>query len=461
MSAADATRRCGRVVIVGAGIVGVAVAYYLVVRGEKRDLAILDPLPPMSLTSAASGENYRNWWPHPVMTAFTDHSIDLMEEIARAGGNRLRMTRRGYALATRVADIDGLLGALARGYGGAAGMRVRVHEKGSGATYVPPDIADWRSAPDGVDVLHDRALIRRHFPSFDPAVATVLHVRRAGDISGQQMGQLMLERIRAAGGRVIPARLGAVSRHDGFTLEIAGREGTQELRADILVNAAGPALGEVAAMLGESLPVSAVAQQKIAFEDVAGAIPRGMPFAVDLDGQSIDWTAEERALLRADPSLAWLAEAMPGGVHCRPEGGAGGQWIKTGWAFNRTPGVVEPEPPLRPYFPEIVLRGASRLNPALGAYRERLPRGMVHYGGYYTMTRENWPLVGPMRTPGAFVAGALSGFGTMGACAAGALAAAWITGTALPDFAHPLSPLRYQDAGLMAELGALKGSGIL
>ena len=48
------------------------------------------------------------------------------------------------------------------------------------------------------------------------------------------------------------------------------------------------------------------------------------------------------------------------------------------------------------------------------------------------MTKENWPLIGPMRTKGAFVAGALSGFGTMAACATGALCAAWVQGAELP-----------------------------
>ena len=35
------------------------------------------------------------------MTAFTDHSISLMEEIDRSAGGRLNMTRGGYALVTR------------------------------------------------------------------------------------------------------------------------------------------------------------------------------------------------------------------------------------------------------------------------------------------------------------------------------------------------------------------------
>jgi len=58
---------------------------------------------------------------------------------------------------------------------------------------VPPLAAGWEDAPDGVDVLLDRALIRLVFPSFAGDVATVIHVRRAGDISTQQLGQYMLE----------------------------------------------------------------------------------------------------------------------------------------------------------------------------------------------------------------------------------------------------------------------------
>src|SRR6266568_8675863 len=89
------------IAVVGAGIVGIACAYYLMLHRRGLRVAIIDPEPPMSVTSAASGENYRNWWPHPVMTAFTDHSISLMEEINGKSGSRLNMTRGGYALVSR------------------------------------------------------------------------------------------------------------------------------------------------------------------------------------------------------------------------------------------------------------------------------------------------------------------------------------------------------------------------
>ncbi len=77
------------------------------------------------------------------------------------------------------------------------------------------------------------------------------------------------------------------------------------------------------------------------------------------------------------------------------------------------------------------------------------------------MTRENWPLIGPMRTKGAFVAGALSGFGTMAACASGALVAAAISGTPLPAYAQKLTLARYEDAAFMAELAENESKGVL
>ena len=77
------------------------------------------------------------------------------------------------------------------------------------------------------------------------------------------------------------------------------------------------------------------------------------------------------------------------------------------------------------------------------------------------MTPENWPLIGPLGPPGAFVVGALSGFGSMSACAAGALCGAWITNGDLPDYARLLSLARYDDQGLLADLRNAANKGIL
>jgi glycine/D-amino acid oxidase-like deaminating enzyme len=445
------------VAVIGAGSVGIAVAYYLATQQNLRDVALIDARDPMSLTSAQSGENYRNWWPHPVMTAFTDHSISLMEEIDQASGSRLNMTRGGYALVTRREHPDDLIEALYRGYGDSSGA-VRIRDSAD-TDYAPTVRTPWTDAPQGVDVLLDRALIRASFPSYARDAAAVIHIRRAGSLSAQQLGQYMLEALRERGVRVQRAQVRSIVKGAAFEIELDSVAGVRRLRADRIVNAAGPFVRDVASMLGEDLPVRCVYQQKIAFEDRERAIPRDMPFTIDLDPQQIAWTDEDRSVLAAEPGTRHLLDAMPGGIHCRPDGDPNGAWIKLGWACNERASDPHDDAPIDPHFPDLVLRAAARLHEGLQAYVGRLPRGAHHYGGYYTMTDENWPLIGPMRTPGAFVAGALSGFGSMAACATGRICAAWVNDSPRPAYARALSSERYADGALMSELSVLgKGS---
>lgn len=311
------------------------------------------------------------------------------------------------------------------------------------------------SAPDGVDVMTSQALIRKTFPALSQDIRNVVHIRRGGDISGQQLGAWMLERVRDAGGRRLR---GMVKRLEtGFRIDVQTDCGDVRVHADRLVNAAGPLVGDIAAMLGIELPVSNIFEQKIAFDDVLGAVPRDQPFSIDLDEQVLDFTDEERAMLREEPDLVWLTEAIHGGAHCRPEGGDHGSWVKLGWAYNHTPSEPQEELANEPLkddqFPEIVMRGISRLVPSLGDYIDQLPARRSHYGGYYTMTPENWPLVGPLDVDGAYVVGALSGFGSMSACAAGKICAEWVTGSERPVYANDLSLRRYEDHALMRRLG--------
>jgi glycine/D-amino acid oxidase-like deaminating enzyme len=66
--------RTAEVVICGAGICGVAAAYFLSRQGVK-DILLIDERPPLSLTSDRSTECYRNWWPDPPMLALMNRSI--------------------------------------------------------------------------------------------------------------------------------------------------------------------------------------------------------------------------------------------------------------------------------------------------------------------------------------------------------------------------------------------------
>lgn len=444
------------ILIIGAGSVGIAVAYYLKKHAPEKSVLLIDQGQPMAFTSAQSGENYRNWWPSPIMRAFTDRSIDLMEDIARDTDNRIQMTRRGYVLATRETDISGHETELQAGYAG-SDSEIRDHAGGA-ARYEVPVSEDWQAAPEGVDILRGKETIQRFFPYYEKDIETLIHIRRAGMLSGQQMGAYMLEAFRAAGGRFMLTSLEGIRKNGRFQVELLGG---QVIDAEQVVNAAGPFLGKVAEYLDIKLPVSNWLQQKIAFEDREGAIDRTMPFTIDLDTQHLDWSEEERELLLEDESMAWLARELPGAVHCRPEGGDAGKWLKLGWAYNQKTAEPSFEPYFDDGFPEIVLRGAARLHPGLKVYYGQLPRAMSHYGGYYTLTDENWPLLGPTEVDGFYLAGALSGFGTMAACASGELLAQHMLGKQLPDYAAAFSPMRYGDAEIMAMIKAQPGRGIL
>ena len=145
--------------------------------------------------------------------------------------------------------------------------------------------------------MSNQGLIRRTFPSFSTEVAHVLHIRRAGDIDGQQMGQYMLQRIRHSGGKRLSAHLISISQQQKFVLEVECPDGIEHINADMIVNAAGPFAKEIAAMIGVNLPLKNVYQQKLAFDDQHGAISRQLPFSLELDDQELNWTAEERDLL--------------------------------------------------------------------------------------------------------------------------------------------------------------------
>lgn len=443
------------IVIIGAGFVGIATAYYLCKKYKRNSIVLIDSRDPMSYTSAQSGDNYRNWWPSQMMTQFTNHSINLMHDIARESSNVLQMKQRGYALATRRDNIDDLLKTLQSNYKTSDGL-VRVHHNSTGNNYIKPHNDDWASQVDGVDVISNKDLIQNTFPAFSSQIEHVLHIRKAGDISGQQMGAYMLETIKPLGCRRLRGHVESIVKGDAYTLEVSTPNENLSLNADIIVNAAGPYVDDVAKMLGTDLPVENVFHQKIAFADTLHSVPRNQPFSIDIDQATLEWRDQDRAALEQDPSLSWLTKPIDGGIHCRPEGA--GNWIKLGWAYNRKPSqlgkhqVLMDDPMADPNFPEIVIRGAARLNPSLEPYINELPKGRVHYGGYYTMTKENWPLIGPLEQDGAFVVGALSGFGSMSSCAAGSVCADWVCGGKLPEYAHALSLSRYNAPELVARM---------
>ncbi|HEX3178466.1 MAG TPA: FAD-binding oxidoreductase [Methylomirabilota bacterium] len=444
------------VVICGAGIAGIATAYHLTRRGVT-DVILVDERAPLSLTSDKSAECYRNWWPGPgdAMVAAMNRSIDLLEELARESGNVFRLNRRGYLYATADPDrvpslVRAAHEAAARGAGPA-----RVHAT-PGNDYRPAPADGFEDQPTGADVLTDRATIRRHFPYLTEDTVAVLHARRCGWFSGQQLGMHMLERAREKGARLVSGRLEAVATQGGRVsgVTVSGRR----IEAPVFVDAAGPFVAPVAALLGVKLPVFCERHAKIAFPDTLGALPRGAPMSIWIDPVRLPWSEDERQELRG--AHARLLEELPPGVHGRPEGGADSPVVLLVWTYHVGP--VPPTFPLTfdPEYPEVAVRGISRMVPAFARYFDRLPRTVVD-GGYYTKTRENRFLAGPLPVAGAFVAGALSGYGLMSSNVAGELVATHVTGAALPAYAPAFALSRYDDPAYVALVERWGDSGQL
>ena len=453
------------IVICGAGIAGISAAWHLAVRQGVRNVLLVDERPPMSLTSDKSTEAYRNWWPGPddAMLRLMNRSIDLLEELDDASGHRLRLNRRGYLYVTGEGAYVPRLVESARQAERLGAGSLRVHAGAPGEEpYVPGNPEHWHGQPTGADLLLDPALIRRHFPYLTHAAVAALHARRCGWFSGQQLGMLLLEEAKAHGVRLLSGRVTGVQTNVGRVagVSVDGEVGGVQIAAPVFVDAAGPLVRQVGRLVGVELPVFSELHLKIALEDRLGVVDRAAPLVIWEDAQSLPWSDEERAALEGSPDAAHLLAPFPGGIHFRPEGPHSAATVLMLWAYHGKP-VPERFPlPSDPEFSEIVLRGMTTLVPGMAAYLDRLPKTYVD-GGYYTKTVENRPLIGPLPVEGAYVLGALSGYGLMAACAGGELLAAHVTAAPLPAYAPAFLPARYNDPTYRLRLAAWGATGQL
>lgn len=455
-------------VICGAGIAGVAVAHALATRHGFSRVLLIDDQAPLTLTSDKSTEAYRNWWPGPddAMVRLVNRSIDLLEEWSLASDNRFLLNRRGYLYTTTRADRaeqfvrDAQLASV-QGAGPVRTYRSVADAK----SYTPSAHAGWQGHPDGADLFIDRDAIRAHFPWLSSDICVVLHARRCGWFSGQQLGMMLLDEARAHGASLLSGRVTQV-RCDGGRVQqvqVATADGRDvDVHTPVFVNAAGPYAKQVGELLGISLPLFSEAHYKIAIEDTVGAVHRDTGLVILDDAQALPWSDDERAELAADESTRWLTEPLPAGIHLRPEGYGDAKTVLMLWDYHSAHRFDAPEFPLPddPFYPEVVLRGMTTLVPGLAAYLDRLPHAYVD-GGYYTKTEENRPLIGPMGVEGAFVCAAFSGFGLMAAPAAAELLAAQITGSARPSYERAFFLSRYDDPAYRAQLSNWGSTGQL
>ncbi len=420
------------------------------------DIRIVDPRPPLTLTSDKSTECYRNWWPNPPMVGLMNRSIDLLEAMAVESGDIFGLNRRGYLFVTaderrfqqmvEDAHVTSTLGAGA----------VRFHP--GSEPYRSSPTEGFSGAPDGADILVDGEEVRRHFPFVTGAAVGAVHVRRAGWFSAQQLGSWMLDDVRDKGGEVIGDEVVAIEVESDEVRGVRLSSGAA-VATPVVVNAAGPMSAPVAAMVELELPLFSELHLKVAFRDHLAIVPRKAPMIIWSDPQELDWTDEERAALREDGRHDLLAE-MPVFCHGRPEGGVDSRYLLGLWEYHGK--VTEPTWPIPedPLYPEVVMRGLSTMVPGLDQYLDRLPHSVVD-GGYYTKTVENRPLIGPAGPTGFNLICGLSGFGVMVAAGAGDLLARHITGEPLPDHSDDFLLSRYDDPDYLASMPGELESGQL
>jgi glycine/D-amino acid oxidase-like deaminating enzyme len=437
------TRDATEVVICGAGMAGISAAYHLAVKQGVRNILLVDERSPLTLTSDKSTECYRNWWPGPgdAMVSLMNRSIDIMEELAHESGNLFDLNRRGYLYATadptRIVDLTNAAEEAARLGAGP----LRTHP--GPFEYIPAPVEGFDGQPTGSDLIVNKGVIREQFPYLTERTVAVLHARRCGWLSAQQLGMYLLEQARAHGVRFRQARVQGVDLKGGRVHAVHLEDGAT-IPTGTLVLAAGPYSKQVAGMMGVDLPIFCELHAKVVFKDDAGLLPRTAPLLIWIDPVELAWSEEERALFAESEETRWLLAPQPPGVHGRSFGGAGSHFFLMQWTLDIEP--VEPVevPRFDPTYPEVVVRGLAAMIPALEKYFGRLPRPIVD-GGYYTKTRENRPLIGPLPVAGAFMIGALSGFGVMSSCAAGDLLAKHVIGGELPPYAPAFRLDRYQD----------------
>jgi sarcosine oxidase, subunit beta len=389
--------RSADVVIAGAGIAGIAAAWGLTRRREDWTVLLIDPRPPLSLTSDRPESNYRNWWPQPAMVALADRSIDLMDDLKSSGAS-FAMNRRGYLYVT--ADA-------------------------ASAERLPARVADYRGAglgPEAADLL-ELDEIRARFPHLSTGIRAAIHTLRAGSVDTVGLGQTLLEQGRGRGVEVSEGSVVGVEVAGGVvrSVTVSTSSGLERIETCRLVDAAGPFAADLARLVGVQLPIETVLRQKVLLHDPLGVVPRSAPFTVGLDA----------------------LDGRPPGVHIKPDDSVAVDAIKLGWALDQTPRPPVANPICPPDFPRDVLARASTIIPGLVEYLDRDPGIIDHDGGFYARTPDGMPLIGPLEVEGVFVVGGLAGFGSMMACAAGELAAAWILGDAPPRWATDFHPARF------------------
>ncbi len=355
-------------VVIGAGIAGVATAFFAARAGmdtivlEKHDQ-------PGSLATAASSECIREQWNQPYNIAMMRESLSMFEDFAALvglPGYDIGLHQQGYLFLTadpaRARFFDKLV------------RRQRQH------------------GLMGVEIL-DRAEARRRFPWLSADVVAGRFNQRDGWLA---VHELLWGFIKGS-----QTRFFLQTEAMGFLSVNGGIQGVKTNRGPIsarrVVIAAGPFSGRVAALAGVDLPLMNIRRQDVRFakHDIC---PPNAPMTVD-DDTHVYWRPDGPA-------------ALIGGGETDTEPGQPLDRVPTDWDY-----------------PALVMEKAARLTPFWGDVARSLKAEEVFVNaGQYSYVADRCPVIGPTTVRGLFLNCAYDGHGIMGAPAGSRLLVDLITG---------------------------------
>ncbi len=364
------------VVIIGAGIVGAATAFFASRAGMNAVVVERREQPGM-LATAVSSECVREQWTQPHNIDMMSESLDIIEHFAdllTLPGYDISLHQQGYLFLTadaqRAHHFEKLI-ARQRHYG-------------------------LRSAE-----LLDGAEVRRRFPWVSADVVAGRFNQRDGWLAVHEMLWGFIKGSHAL--YLMQTAATAIERDSRGVCAVLTDRG--RIAARRVVIAAGPFAGKIAALAGVDLPLLNVRRQEVRLSR-HGICPAAAPMVVD-DDRHVYW--------RPDGPAALL--------------GGGEMDNVTGEPLDRVPADWA--------FAAQVLENAMRLSPFWEEAANTLKASEVFINaGQYSYVADHCPVVGATPVPGLYLNAAYDGHGVMGAPAGSRLLVDLITGR-VPAAANP------------------------